>query len=176
MTFDRIIVLLDGTPADRAALRHGIGEADRHRAGLVLMRVVPCPEPLADATHGHGGPAPARASPPDAALERERAVASRQLREVAGAIGGQRPLELVCEIGDPDRRLMARARRYRRPLVVIGASGGDGLTGHVMGPTVRRLITDGSLDVMVVHDGRPLLHPPIEPVQLPGVAGSAYMD
>src|SRR5690349_1590259 len=95
--FDSILVPLDGTPEAEDAVPAALDEATRHGCPLVLIRVVPRPEPTANRVP-HGGPA--RWQQPWSLVETQAAVEAAQtyLREVILRYGLASETELVAPV------------------------------------------------------------------------------
>lgn len=172
--FDRVIALLDGTSADASAVAHAAVESSRHRARLDLMMVVPQPEPFPEHHHVRGGAPIADLGTSELELSDELLRARDHLQAMVREVEPLTSCDSTCEVGDPYRRLKAHCERFRRPLIVICTGVSGGLIAHPVGLAVRRLISEGAVDVMVVHDGHEVarasawLHPVPDASMLPG--------
>src|SRR6187401_1279600 len=98
--FATIIVPLDGSIQAEVALPFAIEESGRHAARLVLVRVLPRPEP-AVATRNHGGPVPVIPAWPlgEVAIDERRSIA--YLRDVCRRFDLGIDTRLVVAVGDP---------------------------------------------------------------------------
>lgn len=118
-----IIVPLDGFLAAEAAIPYAAEEADRHRSALVLVRVVPRPEPNRSQAH-RGGPARHVVDwRPDAGSEAD--IAKRYLLDVTRRYGLSPSTILVTPVGDPFARIRVELDRWPHPLVVIAQRESD---------------------------------------------------
>ena len=148
--FGTILVPLDGTAVAEAAVPYAADEALRHGCSLVLVRVIPRPEPP-PGHPSHGGPAlpPPAWSPAELAQAQQDARA--YLESVVRTYGLPPTTELVTVVGDPLTRLLAEIQRRPAPLVVIGVA-----PHRPFGETGRRLLLSGAapvLRVSAVHAG-----------------------
>lgn len=142
--FGTILVPLDGTAEAEAAVPYAAEEALRHGCPLVLVRVIPRPEPP-PGHPSHGGPAlqPPAWSPAELAQAQQDAQA--YLESVVRKYGLPPTTELVVVIGDPLMRLLAEIQRRPSPLVVLGVA-----PHRPFGETGRRLLLSGAAPVLRV--------------------------
>ena len=70
--FETVIVPLDGSPHAECALPYAIDEARRHQATMVLLHVIPRPEPCTSTVRG-SGPVPWQGEWPFEDLDRGKA-------------------------------------------------------------------------------------------------------
>jgi nucleotide-binding universal stress UspA family protein len=163
--FATIIVPLDGSADAEVALPFAIEETGRHGARLVLVRVLPRPEP-AIANRNHGGPTPLIPTWPlhEMAVDERRSIA--YLRDVCRRFGLGIDTRLVVAVGEPGLRLLAEARMHLRPLVVL-------VTGDAAGPRsplsglARRLLTSDGVPVLAVRQPMAANETPILAAPLP---------
>ena len=116
--FDTVIVPLDGTPHAEAALPYAIDEARRHGATLVLMHVIPRPEPC-PSTVRRSGPLPQQVALPAQEITAAEQEASVYLQEIVTRYALDQGTRLCAAAGDPGVRVAAEAARHARPLVVM---------------------------------------------------------
>ncbi len=116
--FDTVIVPLDGSPHAEFAIPYAIDEAKRHGATLMLIHVIPRPEPCTD-TIRRSGPLPWQGEWPFEDLEIAKQNASTYLQDVVARFALGAGTTVSVEVGDPAVRVAAVARRLPRPIVVM---------------------------------------------------------
>lgn len=116
--FETVIVPLDGTAHAEFALPIAVDEARLHGAPLVLIRVIPRPEPCST-TYRKSGPLPWQGEWPFEDLEPAKRDATTYLRQVVTRFGLDPATELHVAVGDPGVQVTAEAKRHPRPLVVM---------------------------------------------------------
>lgn len=79
--FDTVIVPLDGSPHAEFAIPYAIDEARRHNATMVLVHVIPRPEPCTS-TLRQSGPLPWQGEWPAEEIEPAKRTADVYLRDV----------------------------------------------------------------------------------------------
>lgn len=154
--YETVIVPLDGSAHAEAAVPYAVEEATRHGALLVLLHVLPRPEP-ASAAASRSGPAPWQPHWPTAEIAAEDSAAHRYLE---GVIGRYRlPSETTTRVvvGDPRLRVAAEADRCRRPLVVMTTGDASGGATPSLSLVAGHLLVRGSVPVLGVR------HPPSGP-------------
>jgi nucleotide-binding universal stress UspA family protein len=145
--FATVVVPLDGSQAGEVVVPLAQAMARAADAALVFIRVVPYPEPPANAP-SHG---PARVA--DDALPDDVVVAEREARnylERARQRFAAPEAEVVVAVGDPFNRIRAEAARRRRPVVVMTAKATAALPMSRDSALARRLVFAGLCPVMVV--------------------------
>jgi hypothetical protein len=162
--FATIIVPLDGSIHAEVALPFAIEESGRHAARLVLVRVLPRPEP-AVVTRNHGGPVPVIPAWPlgEVAIDECRSI--DYLRDVCRRFDLGIDARLVVAVGDPGARLLAETRLHPRPLVVLAT--GDADPRSPLSGLARRLLTSDTVPVLAVRHPPPANATPILAGQLP---------
>lgn len=163
--FATVIVPLDGSAHAEVALPFAIDQTGRHGARLLLVRVLPRPEPCI-ATRNHGGPAPVipHWPPHELAIAERRSIT--YLRDVCRRFGLGTDTRLVVAVGDPGARLLAEARMHPRPLVVLATDGAADPRSPLSG-LARRLLTSDAVPVLAVRQPRSVTEAPILTDQLP---------
>lgn len=163
--FATIIVPLDGSIQAEVALPFAIEESGRHAARLVLVRVLPRPEP-AVATRNHRGPVPVIPAWPlaEVAIDERRSIA--YLRDVCRRFDLGIDTRLVVAVGDPGARLLAETRLHPRSLVVV-ATGDAADPGSPLSGVARRLLTSDTVPVLAVRQPVPAIETPMLAGQLP---------
>lgn len=116
--YETVIVPLDGSAHAEAALPYALEEAARHGAPLLLLHVLPRPEPVAS-TAPRSGPAPWRADWPAAEIADERDAAKFYLSGVVARFHLPSDTEMRVVVGDPRLRVADEADHCRHPLVVM---------------------------------------------------------
>jgi nucleotide-binding universal stress UspA family protein len=162
--FATVIVPLDGSAQAEAALPFAIEETVRHAARLLLVRVLPRPEP-AILTRNHGGPAPVIPVWPQREVATDERRSLAYLRDVCDRFGLGIDTRLVVAVGDPGARLLAEALMHPRPLVVLAT--GDADPRSPLSGLARRLLTADAIPVLVVRQPTPANETPILAHQLP---------
>jgi nucleotide-binding universal stress UspA family protein len=145
--FDTVIVPLDGTPHAEATLPHAIDEARRHAATIVLVHVIPRPEPCANPVR-RSGPLPWQGEWPCEDIEEAKRDAYAYLRGVAAryALDPEPPLRVA--VGDPGVRVAAEARRWPRPLVVMLTGDRTRRRRPPLSPVTNYLLVAGAVPVL----------------------------
>lgn len=116
--FETVIVPLDGSPHAECAIPYALDEARRHRATLVLIHVIPRPEPCTS-TARRSGPLPWQGEWSEQDIEPARRTADAYLRDVVTRYALDPGTTLCVAIGDPGVRVAAEAARHPKPLVVM---------------------------------------------------------
>jgi nucleotide-binding universal stress UspA family protein len=116
--FDTVIAPLDGTPHAEVALPYAIDEARRHGAAMVLMHVVPRPEPCTSPAR-RSGPLSWQGEWPFGDIEEDKRKADAYLRGVVTRYALDPGTPLCVAVGDPGVRVTAEAACHERPLVVM---------------------------------------------------------
>ena len=152
--FDTVLVPLDGSPHAEAALPYAAEEARHHEAALVLLRVIPRPEPCLTGL-SRGGPLPWQPSWPPAEIEAAERQAIRYLSRVVKQYHLPPSTPLRVTVGDPYLRLGAEVARFAQPLVVMTT--GDASHDHrpALSEVARRLMVAGAVPVLGVRQPPP---------------------
>lgn len=146
----RLLVVLDTTPASRMAVLEGIGIASMARASLHFLHIMPSYSPPAadsPALLGWTLDDHLRASQKTAgslikAALRDADIAG--LQATSEAIFGEDPAEAIVE----------RARKKRCDLIVVGSRGRSALQRFLFGSVVTRLLTLSPFPVLVCKQGK----------------------
>ncbi|HEY8446308.1 MAG TPA: universal stress protein [Thermomicrobiales bacterium] len=142
--FGTVLVLLDATPTAEAAIPFAADEARRHGCPLVLIHVIPLPEPPT-ARASHGGPSVQPPPWPIAEVEQAKREAHAYLQRVIYRYNLPEETTRVTLVGEPFRQLLTEIETRPAPLVVIAASP----TG-ALGEVTRRLLRSGAAPVLRV--------------------------
>ena len=116
--FETVIVPLDGSPHAEFAIPYAIDEARRHQAKMVLIHVIPRPEPCMSPVR-RSGPVPWQGEWPFEDLDTAKRNAEAYLQDVVTRFGLDPGTRLCVAVGDPGVRVAAEAMRHERPLVVM---------------------------------------------------------
>jgi nucleotide-binding universal stress UspA family protein len=116
--FETVIVPLDGSPHAEFAMPYAIDEAQRRQAKLVLIHVIPRPEPCMSPVR-RSGPLPWQGEWPVEDLDTAKRAAQAYLEDVVTRFGLDPRTRLCVAVGDPGVRVVAEAIRHERPLVVM---------------------------------------------------------
>ena len=116
--FETVIVPLDGSPHAEFAIPYAINEASRHQAKMVLIHVIPRPEPCSSSVRW-SGPVPWQGEWPAEEIDPAKHTAETYLRDVVTRYGLEPGTTLCVAVGDPGIRLAAEAACHERPLVVM---------------------------------------------------------
>jgi nucleotide-binding universal stress UspA family protein len=117
-TFATVIVPLDGSPHAECVLPSVIEEARRHHATIVLVHVIPRPEPCTSPVR-RSGPLPWHGEWPFEDLEAAKRDAHTYLHDVVTRFGLDPNTVLRVAVGDPGARIAAEAALHPQPLVVM---------------------------------------------------------
>jgi nucleotide-binding universal stress UspA family protein len=116
--FETVIVPLDGSPHAEFAIPYAIDEARRHQAKIVLVHVIPRPEPCQSIVR-RSGPLPWQGAWPAEEIGPATRTAEAYLQGVVTRYGLDPTTSLCVAVGDPGVRVVAEAKRHKRPLVVM---------------------------------------------------------
>jgi nucleotide-binding universal stress UspA family protein len=151
--FRTIVAPLDGSPAAERAVPLARHIADLEGAPLLLLRVIPYPEPpLGSPSHGSRSmcvPDP----PPEIAAACEDAAA--YLERVAQGCGGQAAVRTIVLTGDPFTRIVAEIGRWSRPLVLLSAHAADAPSTGDRSELARRIASLPGIYVLIVPHEEP---------------------
>ena len=116
--FETVIVPLDGSPHAEFAIPYAIDEARRHQATMVLLHIIPRPEPCTS-TVRRSGPVPWQGEWPFEDLGAAKRDAEAYLREVVTRFALDPGTTLCVAVGDPGVRVAAEVTRHEQPVVVM---------------------------------------------------------
>ena len=141
--FERIFLVVDGTPAARAAARVALRLAQATEGGLHACAA------LDPATVRHGTDLLSLRQPLAADLEREARAALGAVERQARRL--QVPCAVTLERGGVAARLVARARRVRAQVIVIGTRGGGRLRAALVGSLAQAVVSQSPCPVLIVR-------------------------
>lgn len=116
--FETVIVPLDGSPHAEFAIPYAVDEARRHHATIVLVHVIPRPEPCTSPVR-RSGPLPWQGEWPMEEIDPAKHTAEAYLRDVVTRYGLDPETRVCVAVGDPGVRVAMEAARHKRPLVVM---------------------------------------------------------
>lgn len=116
--FETVIVPLDGSPHAEFAIPYAIDEVQRRQAKLVLIHVIPRPEPCMSPVR-RSGPVPWQGEWPFEELDTAKRNAGAYMQDVVTRFGLDPGTRLCVAVGDPGVRVAAEAMRHEKPLVVM---------------------------------------------------------
>lgn len=152
--FDTVIVPLDGTPHAEYAIPFALDEAQRHGAAILLLHVVPRPEPCTS-TVRRSGPVPWQGEWPAPGYERAVRAAHEYLHDVSARFAlGPEPLLRVA-VGHPGRRIVAEAKDHARPLVVMTTGDPVGSPHQQRSHVADYLLATGCVPLLCVRQPSP---------------------
>jgi nucleotide-binding universal stress UspA family protein len=142
-TFRRVVVAVDGSRHSDLALEMAIALAERDRARLTILTVVPN---VADrAALAYGAPVDPVALQGDA----DRAAA-RTLRAAIDAVPAGQPVESVQRRGHAGPAIVAQVKAGDHDAVVLGARG-LGRIGSMFGSVSQYVLHHAGVAVFVAH-------------------------
>ena len=139
-----IVVPLDGSPLDEAALPVARRLAELLQAALVLLRVVPVPVTP-------DRPAGAAAALEVSLLDMEQRAASAYLADRAAALVPAVATTTAVDVGPPADAIVAAARERRAALVVMGTHVHGDVLHTLFGSTAERVVRFGPCPVVLVR-------------------------
>ncbi|MDF2745412.1 MAG: Universal stress protein family [Actinomycetia bacterium] len=157
--FATVLVPLDMSRHAEAALPIALEEARRHHARLVLLHVVPRPEPAVPAPHlGRGGPYlhplyPVAWSAQELADEAAEAGVYLEVVKLRYGLPPDTSVQLV--VGEPVMRIQAEVDAWPDPLLVLTTGDCTGDQCPPLSETVRRLLVFGRVPILGVRHPLP---------------------
>ncbi len=149
LTYERIVVPLDGSPRAETALPLAIPLAKQHAADLVLAHVVPTPELT------RVGPlAPEDIELERKLLERNERVGRGYLERLRSRVSerGLRVQTALARDRDIRGELLRIIERTRADLVVLSAHGYGGRTELALGSAATHLAEHGTTPLLIVRE------------------------
>jgi len=138
---ERVLVALDGSPAQTKILSEAVRYAQRVGAQLVLFRAVGIPVELPRETIGLDPNAIAQVL-----IDAARTDLDAQAKTTPpGIVAGVR-----VELGTPWRSILDAARELEADLVIIGSHGYGGLD-RLLGTTAAKVVNHADRSVLVVR-------------------------
>ena len=163
--FETVIVPLDGSPHAELAIPYAVDEARRHQAKLVLIHVIPRPEPCMSPVR-RSGPVPWQGEWPFEDLDSAKRNAQAYLQDVVTRFGLDPGTTLSVAVGDPGVRVTAEAIRHKRPLVVMLTGDRTRDASPPLSLVTRYLLIAGAVPVLGLRQ------PPTDRLRTPHGSGS----
>ena len=151
--FETVIVPLDGSPHGEFALPYAIDEARRHEAKLVLLRVIPRPEPC-PSTARRSGPVRWQGEWPFEDLAAAKQDAETYLRDVVSRFALAPETRWCVAVGDPGVRVAAEVTRHEQPVVVMLTGDSSRERHPPLSLVTRHLLLASAVPVLAIR------HPP----------------
>ena len=164
--FETVIVPLDGSPHAEFVMPYAIEEARRHGAKLVLMHVIPRPEPCAS-TIRRSGPLPWQGEWPAEEIDPAKRGAYAYLQGVVARFALDPETTLGVAVGDPGVRVATEAKRHARPLVVMLTGDSTRDARPPLSLVAKYLLIAGAVPVLGIRQ------PPPGPPGMPSTVKSA---
>jgi nucleotide-binding universal stress UspA family protein len=141
VTYERILLPLDGSPMAEQALPHAIAQAEQLGAMLILLRVL---EPL---PHVRG----MSAADIDSIKQQTREWAQEYLDQLIADVRN-RGISASAAIveGGPNATILQFAEKNRVDLIVICSRGRSGLSRWLMGSVADRVVRGATVPVLLV--------------------------
>lgn len=155
--FETVIVPLDGSPHAEFAIPYAVDEARRHQAKMVLIHVIPRPEPCMSPVR-RSGPVPWQGEWPFEDLDTAKRYAEAYLRGVVNRFGLDPGTTLSVAVGDPGVRVTAEAMRHERPLVVMLTGDRTRDASPSLSLVTRYLLIAGAVPVLGIRQPPPSDH------------------
>ena len=168
--FETVTVPLDGSPHAEFVIPYAIDEAQRRRAKLVLIHVIPRPEPCLSPVR-RSGPLPWQGEWPFEELETAKRDAQAYLQDVVTRFALDPGTTLRVAVGDPGVRVAEEARHHERPLVVMLTGDSTREACPPLSLVTSYLLIAGAVPVLGIRQ-----LPPKTPSAGPGGSGPAAAD
>ena len=151
--FETVIVPLDGSPHAEFALPYAVDEARRHQATIVLLHVIPRPEPC-PSTARRSGPVRWQGEWPFEDLAAVKRDAEAYLRDVVTRFALDPGTRLCVAVGDPGVRVAAEVTRHEQPVVVMLTGDSSRERHPPLSLVTRHLLLASAVPVLAIR------HPP----------------
>jgi nucleotide-binding universal stress UspA family protein len=155
--FETVIVPLDDSPHAEFAIPYAIDEARRHQAKLVLIHVIPRPEPCISPMR-RSGPVPWQGEWPFEELDSAKRGAQAYLLDVVSRFALDPGTTLCVAVGDPGVRVAEEAMRHERPLVVMLTGDRTRDARPPLSLVARYLLIAGTVPVLGIRQPPPSDH------------------
>jgi nucleotide-binding universal stress UspA family protein len=152
--FETVIVPLDGSPHAEFAIPYAIDEARRHQATMVLLHIIPRPEPCTS-TVRRSGPVPWQGEWPFEDLGAAKRDAEAYLREVVARFALDPGTMLCVAVGDPGLRVAAEVTRHEQPVVVMLTGDSSREKRPPLSHITRYLLSASAVPVLTIRQPPP---------------------
>jgi nucleotide-binding universal stress UspA family protein len=146
--YKKILVPTDGSRLSQRAVDHAVALARATGASVLALHAHP---KFLGSPYGTFGPAAEVLA--EAHARKERAEADALFAKVrrAGEAAGVKVETLLVEATDVYRQIIAIARKHRCDLICMASHGRRGLSALVLGSETAKVLTHGTLPVLVVR-------------------------
>jgi nucleotide-binding universal stress UspA family protein len=145
VTYDKIMVTLDGSTLAAQALPHALALAEMHQAELILFRVIQGAHYLVEYVQEG-------ALDPERRQERWLDEAARSLNEIAADLRLQKyKVSPVVEVGLPAETIVDYASKHDVSLIVMSTHGRTGLARWVYGSVADKVLRGAPCPVLLVR-------------------------
>lgn len=146
--YRKILVPTDGSRLSQRAVEHAVALARATGASVVALHAYPR---FVGAPYGTVGPAAEVLAEAHARQERVRAEELfADIRRV-GAAAGVKVDTVLVEATDVYKQILATARRLRCDLICMASHGRRGISALVLGSETTKVLTHGTLPVLVLR-------------------------
>jgi nucleotide-binding universal stress UspA family protein len=142
-TFRRILVAVDGSRHADLALEMALALADRDRARLTILTVIPNISETAAMAYGAGVDPVALQADADRGAE-------KTMRAALDSVPDDQPVESVQRRGHAGPEIVAQVKAGQHDAVVLGARG-LGRIGSMFGSVSRHVLHDAGVAVFIGH-------------------------
>jgi nucleotide-binding universal stress UspA family protein len=146
--YKKILVPTDGSRLSARAIEHAVALASATGASLLALHVY---AKFLGTPYGTVGPAADVLAEAHARQERARAEALFADIRRAGAAAGVKVETVLVEAADVYRQIIATARRHRCDLICMASHGRRGISALVLGSETTKVLTHGTLPVLVLR-------------------------
>jgi nucleotide-binding universal stress UspA family protein len=152
VSYQRILVALDGSPLAEQILPHVIALAEKFDATLMLVRAMTPVEQLAAVITPSMGGAPLDPTIIDDMRASEEREATTYLEHVARGLR-ERGIKVACErpIGPPAQAILAVARSHEADLIALTTHGRTGLGRLVFGSVAADVLRRATDPILLVR-------------------------
>jgi nucleotide-binding universal stress UspA family protein len=152
--FETVIVPLDGSPHAEFAIPYAIDEARRHQATMVLLHVIPRPEPCPSSAR-RSGPVRWEGEWPFEDLYEAKRDAEAYLRDVVTRFALAPETTRCVVVGDPGVRVAAEVTRHEQPVVVMLTGDSSRERRPPLSLVTRYLLMASAVPVLTVRQPPP---------------------
>jgi len=151
--YRKILVAFDGSEPSKHALDIAVSTADKWKAELVILSVVPRVMMPVFPDEGFGAAPITAAQDMSEYQDKMKEIYASSLREVEEDINEAFPDIVVTTKlmeGRPSAIIVEEAEEEHIDLIVIGSRGIGGITGWILGSTSRRVVESCTKPILVV--------------------------
>jgi len=146
--YRKILVPTDGSRLSQRAVEHAVALALATGASVVALHAYP---KFMGSPYGTFGPAAEVLAEAHARQERAQAEALFAPIRRVGAAAGVKVETVLVEATDVYRQIIAVARRHRCDLICMASHGRRGISALVLGSETTKVLTHGTLPVLVLR-------------------------